>query len=424
MLSAAFLNMREDLGLRVAVLQPGARLHYAVPAVLARAGILQRFYTDFANTGMLRTFERLWPPAMQPARVRRLLGRKLPGDISPHQVRQVRAAVLRDLAMRSLQPASPATSSAALMDLARRESFGGAGTIYTVLVNEDIDLLREAKRDGRRIVHEVMITPDVALLTHDAFRQYARAGAMPSLRDIHVGRARDRMKYQMADLILTPSHFVREAVLALGADPAKVCVVPYGIDGHWLQRPSRPVPGRVLFVGSIGLRKGNHHLAAAARLLAQRRVDCEVRVVGPHDGSIAQRSILAGPTYVGQVPRADVHREFVAADVFVLPSLAEGMAVVTLEALAMGLPVITTPNAGSCVRDGIDGLIVPAGDDKALAHAIEQIVTDRRLREAMSHNARQRAAEFTWTHYERRLLKALGSLSHATDSFGAVAMRG
>ena len=87
------------------------------------------------------------------------------------------------------------------------------------------------------------------------------------------------------------------------------------------------------------------------------------------------------------------------------------MAVVTLEAMAAGLPVITTPNAGSCVRDGVDGFIIPAGDANALTSAMEHLLTDRSLRQTMSRSARERAAEFTWEKYEGRLIGALSKIS-------------
>lgn len=411
--------MLDRPALRVAVLQPGARLHYAVPTLLQRAGMLQRLYTDFANVGSVRHIESLWPRCLQPAAVRRLFGRKLPSEIPPSKVQQVRCAVMLERLMSS-QSAREDTSSRALMKRALGERFGGANAIYTVLVNEDLDLCRTAKAQGCRIIHEVMLTPDVGLLTESEYRRHAISQHAPSLREIEAGRERDRQKYALADLILVPSEFVRESVLALGADPAIVALVPYGIDRSWLQRPSHPVPGRILFVGSVGLRKGSHHLAGAARRLAERNVECEVRVAGPLEVGVAQSALFAGPKYLGQVPRIDIHREYSHADIFVLPSLAEGMAVVTLEAMAVGLPVITTPNAGSCVRDGIDGIIVPAGDVSALATAIERLISDRGLRETMSQNAKARAAQFTWEKYEGRLIGTLSRLEAllAAPAFG------
>jgi glycosyltransferase involved in cell wall biosynthesis len=97
------------------------------------------------------------------------------------------------------------------------------------------------------------------------------------------------------------------------------------------------------------------------------------------------------------------------ADVFVLPSLCEGSATVCYEALASGLPVITTPNAGSVVRDGIDGFIVPIRDAEAIAARLEMLISDPRILDQMSGNAALRAAEFTVKKYGERLLSTVQS---------------
>ena len=90
----------------------------------------------------------------------------------------------------------------------------------------------------------------------------------------------------------------------------------------------------------------------------------------------------------------------------VLPTLAEGSASVTYEALAAGVPVITTMPAGSVVRHDVDGLIVPERDPDALANAIESIVEDRGRRDAMAAAARAHATEYSWRQYGERLLPA------------------
>jgi glycosyltransferase involved in cell wall biosynthesis len=107
-----------------------------------------------------------------------------------------------------------------------------------------------------------------------------------------------------------------------------------------------------------------------------------------------------------------MRRHYRTADVFVLPTLCEGMALVHLEAMAAGVPVITTPNCGSVVRDGIDGFIVPVRDPDALADRIEQIVSDRALRQRMSEAARERAREYSLSRYAERLLGALSALAN------------
>jgi glycosyltransferase involved in cell wall biosynthesis len=298
-----------------------------------------------------------------------------------------------------------------MMQRARAERFGGANAIYTVIVNDDIDLCLEAKARGCRVVHEVMLNPDIGLYLNEEYRRFPDVPRpLSSLEQIEAGRMKDRRKYEIADLILVPSEFVYRSVIRLGAAPEKVAIVPYGIDKTWLNKEPATVPGRILFVGSVGLLKGTHYLAAATRRLASRKIPCEARVIGPFDPCITGLTLFQGPTYVGQVPRSSVQREFLAADVFVLPCLCEGFALVHLEALACGVPVITTPNCGSVVRDGIDGFIVPVRDPFSLAEAIERIITNPPLRATMSRNARARAREFTWQRYEERLVCALSRL--------------
>ena len=117
----------------------------------------------------------------------------------------------------------------------------------------------------------------------------------------------------------------------------------------------------------------------------------------------------------GPVPRAVIHEHYAWADVFLLPSICEGSATVCYEALAAGLPVVTTPNSGSVVRDGVDGFVVPIRDADAIVERLERLASVPNLLEEMSTNALQRAAEFTVEKYGQRLLATL-SAGHKGDS--------
>jgi glycosyltransferase involved in cell wall biosynthesis len=97
------------------------------------------------------------------------------------------------------------------------------------------------------------------------------------------------------------------------------------------------------------------------------------------------------------------------ADVFLLPSICEGSATVCYEALAAGLPVITTENAGSVVRDHTEGFIVPIRDASAIVERLETLHRDRALVESMSRAALERSRDFTVKKYGERLLAALAT---------------
>ena len=96
-----------------------------------------------------------------------------------------------------------------------------------------------------------------------------------------------------------------------------------------------------------------------------------------------------------------------SADVFVFPSLFEGSAVVTYEAMACGLPCIVTAEAGSVVRHGRDGLIVPARDIEALADAMERLGTDASVRAACAVSARTQAQAHDWLRYHDAVIGAV-----------------
>jgi glycosyltransferase involved in cell wall biosynthesis len=107
---------------------------------------------------------------------------------------------------------------------------------------------------------------------------------------------------------------------------------------------------------------------------------------------------------LGQTPRDALLREMSEADVFVFPSLFEGFALVILEAMAAGLPLITTPNTAGpdLIEHGKEGLIVPAGDANALREAMESLLNDRERARAMGRAAHEKAKEYTWERYGER----------------------
>jgi len=125
---------------------------------------------------------------------------------------------------------------------------------------------------------------------------------------------------------------------------------------------------------------------------------------------VRKHRLCQGLNFVGFVPRTEVKEEFRKADIFILPSLFEGSAEVTYEALSTGLPVITTPAAGSVVRDGIEGFIIPERDSQTLAERIRQLVEDRALRNRMAAAAKERARDFTWKQYGERLQQVFSQI--------------
>jgi glycosyltransferase involved in cell wall biosynthesis len=216
----------------------------------------------------------------------------------------------------------------------------------------------------------------------------------------------------LADGIACGSTFVRDTLVESGVSAEKTCVIPYGVPEETFAPRETPAERnglRLLFVGHFGLRKGAWYLLEAMRRLADRR-DVTLTIVGKQ--TVPDRFLAPFGDRIrriAHVPRNQVHQVYQDADVFILPSLFEGSAISIFEALASGLPVITTPNAGSVVRDCLDGFVVPIRDADALAERIGRLADDRQLRADMALNARTRALDFSWRRHRVELVRWLNS---------------
>jgi glycosyltransferase involved in cell wall biosynthesis len=222
---------------------------------------------------------------------------------------------------------------------------------------------------------------------------------------LHARRLRD---VEQADLILVPSDHIASVLARHGTPRDSIRVVPYAAD----TRRFAPKPDKIhsvactfLFAGGITQRKGIRYLLEAWRLV--RRPGWRLQLLGPLPSDPRPLAPYRDEVeWLGRVGHAEVPARMAEADVFVFPSLFEGSAVVTYEALACGLPCVVTAEAGSVVRDGRDGLIVPAGDVASLAAAMERLGDDPGLRAACSASARARAEAFDWPRYHAAVVAA------------------
>ena len=275
---------------------------------------------------------------------------------------------------------------------------------------------------------------------------------------------RNRREWELADIIIVNSEWSREALIAEGANPAKIEILPLAYEvneeklksemlkaeiksqkprvgdrqneekqkvesriidtphpsplpmasqrgeGENFQLSTLPVstvpPLRVLWLGQVNVRKGIHYLIEAARLLKGENVRFDV--VGPSGISVA--AINLAPDNVrfhGSVSRDRAAEWYRQSDVFVLPTLSDGFALTQLEALAYGLPVIATPHCGRVVAEGKTGFIIPARDPQALADAILKFAADRNLSPSMAPACREAVKTFSVEAYGRRLVEII-----------------
>jgi len=231
----------------------------------------------------------------------------------------------------------------------------------------------------------------------------------------------EKQECQLADAIICPSQFVAQGLASLNIPADKMFLVPHGVEADRVACDRPPWHGRrplrLLFVGEVNLLKGVPYLYQALERLGTTQVT--LRLVGAVALQAPYRTLLARCGEVtGLIPRSEIQRHYAWADVFVFPSLCEGSAIVTYEALAAGLPVITTPHAGSVVRDGREGFVVPIRDPEGLAAKIDLLAANPELLAQMSRNAKKRAQEFSWQRYGVRLVETVKTVISSSRADG------
>jgi glycosyltransferase involved in cell wall biosynthesis len=398
----------------VVVAQIGARMHYAVPAILARFGMLEQLYTDLYAPTLPKPIDEL-AARFGPASIRRWLGR-IPSGVPSAKIVSFPALGF-EYYRRQHSGIEGAITAANLWvgpQLCRRiirRGLGDAKAVYTYK-HDGLELLNHAREHGRFAITEQTSSPEgvfqeILLEEQADFHPWMKSRVNDLYQSALEGR--ERMEWKAAHLILCGSEFVRQGIRAMGGPAEKCRVLPYGVHLARVQpREHHHRPMRVLTVAAVRIMKGPHYLLEAARALQGK---AEFRMAGQIDVTpYAQRLLREHVTLLGAVPRSEIHQQFAWADVFLLPTLCEGSATVCYEALSHGLPVITTPNAGSVVRDGVDGFIVPIRDSVAIVDRIKRFLDDNDLWTTMSANALARSAEYNLEKYGERLLAALQSV--------------
>ena len=398
--------------MRFVVAQLGARMHYAVPRILAEQDSLAKLYTDIASIGAVGAAARVLSRTGN-AGLRRLRDRS-PEGIPEALIQQFPAFGLL-YRLRTLNAASEEDKTAVSLWAGREfcrkvvaRGFGDASAAYAFSSMAE-GVLQATRERGLYGVLEQINAPRrlydrYYLEEHEAWPGWETCAQRGEVSKEFI--AREENEWRLADRIVCGSEFV---AASLPPDAAAKCtVVPYGVNqsGTVPRRRRTSRDFNILFTGRVSLIKGIPYLVRALQRLHGRGIRC--RIAGNvFLSATAQQEMRASAEVLGAVPRGTMRELYEWADVFVLPTLCEGSATVCYEALASGVPVITTPNAGSVVRDGIDGFIVPIRNVDALAGVIDRLITERELCEQFSRNALERSSEFTVKSYSERLRRVL-----------------
>lgn len=231
------------------------------------------------------------------------------------------------------------------------------------------------------------------------------------------------------DLVVAVSAQTAEALRKSGYRPTSVTCIHNGVDlGTIVPRRSAGdvrselgIDPHALVIGTVGRLspvKGHAVLLRAARLIRDQHRHATFVIVGegPLQRTLADEAarLAVADACVFPGARHDVYDLLAAMDIFVLPSLSEGIPMAVLEAMALGKPVVATAVGGlpEIIQDGVTGLLVAPGDERALANACLQLITDPGEASAIGARAR-RVVEERFSHRQsgRALLAAYRSVA-------------
>jgi len=409
--------------MKILVAQLGARMHYAVPRILEAQGLLSHFYTDtlVSNKGMIfdifidfigKNFSIGAIQRLNRRRLKNVPSEKITSfDLLGYQyaleLRNAKSLIEKeDIYLKYAEMFSANIFKTAIPSSTAFWGFNGASEF----------IFKTAKSLKKTCILEQTILPkqlEIDILRAEIERNSDFIDRKQFLLQSNSRIASaENEEWQLADKIIVASDFVANGLQSLGVPSSKVRVVPYGVDipkksmvkDKSGERTRKKL--KVLFVGEVGLRKGAPDLLIALDSLPASSFQAKfVGQVNLNQKVINKYSSIVD--FLGVVPASAMETYFNWADVVVLPSLVEGSPTVIYEAISFGKPVITTPNAGSVVEDGVHGRIIPPGSPAYISQALAAYIEDEELLEYHSRNSFDGRNGVSFATYKEALSKAL-----------------
>lgn len=277
-----------------------------------------------------------------------------------------------------------------------------------------LEHFQAAKAAGLTTIYELPIAYGPfakAMLDEEARQRPDWEPTLIATRDSAQKQARKRQELELADVVVTPGAFVESSIPAELRAGRTLLRMPYGTDepeAANCQHDNDKRPLRFLYAGALSQRKGLADLFEAWQQAALPHAELHIM------GSLLMPQAFyeercPGAVFHGPRPRPQVLALMDRCDVLVLPSLIEGRALVQLEALGRGLPLLITPNTGGddLIEMGETGFIVPIRSPEALAEKLAWFNGNRKHLPQMREACLRKARETSWQNYRSKLAEAL-----------------
>lgn len=272
------------------------------------------------------------------------------------------------------------------------------------------NIVRRLKRAGVTVIVDVPIAPNAYA------KSVVEAHGEKNLSYDPVVQLLENETFALADLAIAPSEFVADEIRKIQPD-LPIEVVSFGVNLPAKMRTHGKKPGAPLkfaFAGAVNPRKGIPDLLEVWQDLRFQTAELHLLgrifpVVLPLIRNNWNAAGIKTPGYV------NTFEYLLECDVFVFPSWMEGSAKAVYEAMAVGLPVVVTRQAGSIVRDGVDGFVIEAGDTDALKDRMTWFLDHPEDLARMGANARDRVAVHPWAKYARNVAEIYQKIDSASN---------
>ena len=280
-----------------------------------------------------------------------------------------------------------------------------------------LEAIEAAHRKGSKFILE-RGSAHILVQNNILQKEYERLGIKWDGIDKEI-MAREIEEYAKADIICVGSKYSANTFISQGIDHNKIYVNQYGVNLSSFRSSNRTNTNQVLkilFAGTVGIRKGIPILLEA---FAKIKTNVELHIIGNLEESIKaiiKKNQNNNIKIRGPLPSTLMPEEFYNADIFCLPSIEEGFGMVILQAMAAGLPVIASDVTGGLevIRDGEDGILVPAGNSDKLAEGLEFLIANPDIRLRMGNAAREKTLQgWDWANYGQRANTLINMITKA-----------
>jgi glycosyltransferase involved in cell wall biosynthesis len=390
---------------KVVVGHAGARDYYQVSRALFEAGHLSKLVTDFYIPDSINRF---------------LKTRRELSNVPYSKIKTSRIALFEYLKTKS--PfffkqilAGKKDSAISNSSLSQVIDTDDSLLLYSYYAYEAFENLTKKGLKNKKILFQLHPHPESIrkLLLEEAERLPYTAKSIKSEYEFLIPEKTYhnlKNEFLYSDYCFVASSFTKKTLIENGADTNKIKVIPYGV--NFERFPQKKIYSsedtlKVIFVGSMVQRKGLADLLQALRTLNTRQIKLQLIGRKTIDEDIRKAFSDVEFSVSTDLPHSKLIEELHRSDVFVLPSIAEGFGHAILEAMAIGLPVITTNNTvgEDVIVNGKNGFIVPTGSSESIAFTLEKLLLDKKLRRDIGKAAYLSASNYTWERFRNDLIK-------------------